>query len=166
MVRYSPNKGLYPDMIQNRDSQQQWQPAFLRKHTRIQQDIDYKCTRLLFYESINVFYRQYDKTLINVWIRINSGLHNLWTRQLPSIARAKLTIPCPGSGTCHQKGGKRAWQCPRSLSDVGCFRTSYHTRQPALTYKHHWWGSASALHYPLQHDSATKRSAGHNSPGI
>ena len=96
----SSNKGLFPDMIQNRDSQQQtiWQNTLC----------------------------------------INSGLHNLWTRQPSIMARAKLTIPCPGSGTCHQKGGTHAWQRPRSLSDVGCFQTSHHTRPPALTSKYHW----------------------------
>ena len=48
-------------------------------------------------------------------------LHNLWTRQSPRMAGAKLTIPSPGSGTCHQKGGSRAWQRPRSLSNIKCF---------------------------------------------
>ena len=90
------------------------------------------------------FLRNHKRILRTLWqdtLCINSGLHNQWTRQPP-----KLTIPSPGSGTCHQKGGKLAWQRPRSLSDVGCFRTSDHTRQPALAYKYHWWGSASALH--------------------
>ena len=36
---------------------------------------------------------------------IISGLHNLRTRQPSSMARAKAKLPCPGSGTCHQKGG-------------------------------------------------------------
>ena len=86
------------------------------------------------------FPRKHKRILQTIWQNtlcihgIISGLHNLWTRQPSSMARAKLNFPCPGSGTCHQKGGKHAWQRPKSLSDVECSRISHHTRQPALTY--------------------------------
>ena len=52
----------YKTVIHNNSEWATW-PDFLWKHTRIQHDIYNKCTRLLFYESINVHYRQYDKTL-------------------------------------------------------------------------------------------------------
>ena len=64
---------LWNKTVIHNNSEWAKQPAFLRKHKRIQYKIYNKCTRLLFYESINVFYRQYDKTQI-------SRIHNLRTR--------------------------------------------------------------------------------------
>ena len=64
---------------------------------------------------------------------IISGLHNLWTRQPSSMARAKLPFPCLGSGTCHQKGGNIHDNARDPLVTSDISELPHHTRQPALT---------------------------------
>ena len=119
MVQYCPNKGLSPDVMQNRDSQQQWR-SVNKLHNLLFYESIYAYNRIYIYIYIYIkctifliaFLRKHKRILQTIWqntVCINSGIHN-------------LPIPSTGSSTCHQQCGKHAWQCPRSLSDVGLYQ--------------------------------------------